>query len=234
MSWILGIDTSSVDLGIGLFKDETAIASYSRFIHNSHAEHIAHSVDMLLTANKVDPSQIDRLAVTIGPGSFTGLRIGLAFAKGFCFGNPDALLFPVSSLEVMAHAAQRSSARIISAIDARNNEVFYASFQFKRELLIRLSEDTVCSAEGFKEMIKPDDIIIADTMSYAKSTVFDFLKDHPGFFPVEKYPLQRGLFCTLCAVRAKSSPQLWKKHTDILPQYLRLSYAQTKPKDQSL
>lgn len=234
MSWILGIDTSSVDLGAGLFKGDTAIASYSRFIRNSHAEHIAHTVDMLLKINKVDPSEINRLAVTIGPGSFTGLRIGLAFAKGFCFGNPDALILPVSSLEIMAYAAQRSTARILAAIDARNNEVFLASFRFNQERLIRLTDDSVCSIEEFRELVKSDDLIITDTMGYSRSTAFDFLIQHPGFYPVEKFPVQRGLFCSLRGSQALNEPQLWKKHPDILPHYLRLSSAQTKLKEQSL
>lgn len=234
MSWVLGIDTSSVDLGAGLFKGDTAIASYSRFIRNSHAEHIAHTVDMLLKINKVDPSEINRLAVTIGPGSFTGLRIGLAFAKGFCFGNPDALILPVSSLEVMAYAAQRSSARILTAIDARNDEVFLASFRFSQEKLIRLTDDSVCSIEEFRELVKPDDLVITDTMGYSRSTVFDFLKQHPWFYPVEKFPVQRGLFCSLRGSQALNEPQLWKKHSDILPRYLRMSSAQVKLKEKCL
>ena len=217
MSWVLGIDTSSVDLGAGLFKGDTAIASYSRFIRNSHAEHIAHTVDMLLKINKVDPSEINRLAVTIGPGSFTGLRIGLAFAKGFCFGNPDALILPVSSLEVMAYAAQRSSARILTAIDARNDEVFLASFRFSQEKLIRLTDDSVCSIEEFRELVKPDDLVITDTMGYSRSTAFDFLKQHPWFYPVEKFPVQRGLFCSLRGSQALNEPQLWKNIPTFFP-----------------
>ncbi len=234
MSWILGIDTSSVDLGAGLFKGDTAIASYSRFIRNSHAEHIAHTVDMLLRINKVDPSEINHLAVTIGPGSFTGLRIGLAFAKGFCFGKPDALILPVSSLEVMAYAAQRSSARILTAIDARNSEVFLASFRFSQEKLIRLTDDSVCSIDDFRDLVKPDDIIITDTMGYARSTAFNFLKQHPACYPVEKFPVQRGFFCASCGSQTLDESNLWRKHHDILPQYLRLSSAQTKLKEQSL
>lgn len=234
MNWILGIDTSSVDLGVGLFKDKTAIASYSRFIRNSHAEHIAQTVGMLLKSNKIDPSEVTRIAVTIGPGSFTGLRIGLGFAKGFSFGNQETRLLPVSSLEVMAYAAQRSDTRIFSAIDARNNEIFQASFQFSKGKLARLTEDSLCRAEEFMEMVKPDDLIITDTMGYAQSTVFNFLKEHHGFYPVENYPVQRGLFCALCGAQALDQPQLWKVHTDILPQYLRLSSAQLKLKDQAL
>lgn len=230
MNWILGIDTSSIDLGIGLYKDETAVASYSRFIRNSHAEHITNAVQMILTANDVDPSEINHIAVTSGPGSFTGLRIGIAFAKGFCFAKPDARIYPVSSLEIMAHAAQRSQKRIISAIDARNDEVFWASFHSNRDQMERLSEDSVCSAEKFRETIKPDDLIITDKMGYLKSNVFDFLKEHHGFYPVEQYPLQRGLFCAFCGMQAREKTALWKMHTEIQPQYLRLSSAQTKLK----
>lgn len=231
MSWILGIDTSSVDLGIGLFNNLTAVASYSRFVRNSHAEHIHHAIHMLLSANKVNPSEINHIAVTIGPGSFTGLRIGIAFAKGFCFGKSDALLYPVSSLEVLAYAAQRSDKRIISAIDARNDEVFWASFRCNSRRIERLSEDSICSADHFTKLIEPNDIIITDTMGYLKSTVFNFLETHTGFFPIEQYPIQRGLHCAFCAAHDITDSHLWKNHTDILPHYLRLSSAQTKFKE---
>lgn len=231
MNWVLGIDTSSIDLGVGLFKDDTAVAAYSRYIKNSHAEHITQVIEMLLSANNVNPSDINRIAVTNGPGSFTGLRIGIAFAKGFCLYSPDVLLYPVSTLEVMAYAAIHSKKRIISAIDARNNEVFWAAFHPVNGCINRLSEDSICSENEFKDVVQPDDIIISDSMGYLKSTVFDFLKCHNGFFPVEKFPVQRGFFCAFCGVQALKKPDLWKNHTDLLPHYLRLSSAQTRLKE---
>lgn len=226
MSWILGIDTSSVDLGIGLYCDSDPIASYSRFIRNSHAEHIAQVVEMLLNANNVTGKEIDRVAVSVGPGSFTGLRIGISFAKGFCFGR-DSMILPVSSLEILAYTAQNHNGRIISVIDARNDDVFYGVFDALHGNISRVLDDTVGTFDDFKNLIRKDDIIVTDTMGYARSTVFTYLKDYPHVLAVEKFHVQRGLFCAAVGAQVLNSPDLWQQDTTtIVPNYLRSSSAQ--------
>ncbi|NLE01930.1 MAG: tRNA (adenosine(37)-N6)-threonylcarbamoyltransferase complex dimerization subunit type 1 TsaB [Fibrobacter sp.] len=228
MRYVLGIDTSSIDMGVSLFKDDTPVASYSRFIKNSHAEHIHHAVDLLLRANNISPAEINNIAVTTGPGSFTGLRIGIAFAKGFAIGRETLRLLPVSSLEILAYAAHRSTRRIISAIDARNDEVFWASFKFTNRRIVRLTEDTVCGAEQFRAIIDDEDIVITDTMGFTKSVIFNFLSYHPRTFPVETYSLHRGYYCGLTGAMALDNQSVWKQCTEILPQYLRESSAKQR------
>ena len=227
MRWILGIDTSSIDMGIGLFSETTPVATYSRFIRNSHAEHIAHITDMLLKTNEVAPEDINHIAISTGPGSFTGLRIGIAFAKGFCI-QRSARIHPVSSLHVLAYGARWHQGKVFTAIDARNNEVFWASFSFQDGKAVRLTEDALSSAERFMEMIRPNDIIITDTMGYAKSTVFSPLKERATVFAVEKHPVQRGLFCAHAAAQVLEDQNCWHDPAEILPHYLRLSAAQLR------
>jgi tRNA threonylcarbamoyladenosine biosynthesis protein TsaB len=226
MSWILGIDTSSVDLGIGLYCDTAPIASYSRFIRNSHAEHIAQIVEMLLSVNNVTGKDIDRVAVSVGPGSFTGLRIGISFAKGFCFGR-NSYILPVSSLEILAHTAHNYNGRIVAVIDARNNDVFYGVFDSLNGNISRVLDDTVGTFDDFKGLISKDDIIVTDTMGYTRSTVFTYLKEYPHVLPVEQFHVQRGLFCAAVGAKVLNSPELWQQDTTtIVPNYLRSSSAQ--------
>jgi tRNA threonylcarbamoyl adenosine modification protein YeaZ len=230
MSWILGIDTSSVDLGIGLYCDSAPIASYSRFIRNSHAEHISQVVEMLLNANNVTGKDIDRVAVSVGPGSFTGLRIGISFAKGFCFGR-DSMILPVSSLEILAYTAHNHNGRIIAAIDARNNDIFYGVFDAQHGNISRVLDDTVGTLDDFKDLIRKDDIIVTDTMGYARSTVFSYLSDHAAVLSVEKFHVQRGLYCAAIGAHALFSPELWQQDTTtVVPNYLRSSAAQKPSK----
>lgn len=229
MCFILGIDTSSVDIGIGLFQNSEPIASYSRFIRNSHAEHIAQVVEMILDINNVKSKDIKYIAVSVGPGSFTGLRIGISFVKGFCF-NRDAVVLPVSSLEVLAYAARNHNGRIISAIDARNDDIFFGSFESKNGLLCRLTEDTIVNASDFKSFICNDDVVVTDTMGFSRSIVFNSLDHTMNILPVEKFHLQRGLFCSLIGAQSLSSPEKWKSEIEIVPNYLRSSSAQNKLK----
>ncbi len=229
MSWILGIDTSSVDLGIGLYHGNDAVASYSRFVRNSHAEHIAQVVSMMLSVNNVKPHDVKHIAVSVGPGSFTGLRIGLAFVKGFCFGRSVSIL-QVSSLEILAYAAQTHNGRVLSTIDARNGDVFYGVFACKQGLMSRTGDDTVASLDTFKNNIQKDDIIVTDTMGYSKSTAFISLPSDVTVLPVEQYHMQRGAICAGIGSRKLHDTSLWTNDTTVvLPNYLREFTVTKKP-----
>lgn len=222
MSWILGIDTSSTDLGIGLYHDTEAVASYSRFLKNSHAEHIEQAVTLMLQANRVPPSAVTHIAISAGPGSFTGLRIGLSFVKGFCMGGTTTVL-PVSSLSVLAHGALplRGPGSAIAAIDARRDEVFWAKFSVHGTKITRETPDTLSRVQVFMEAIRSGDTIITDMMGYAKSTVFNVLAYRTDVFPVEHFPVQRGLCCAGLGADLLTDQAAWKKAIDVLPEYLR-------------
>ena len=219
MSLILGIDTSSIDLGIGLFRDNISLSSYSRYVRNSHAEHLAQAVKMILESNSIDPDDISHIAISCGPGSFTGLRIGIAFVKGFCTGK-NIPVYPVSSLEILAHAALRQEGRVIAAIDARNDHIFWGEFLFTDWKISRISHDRVGSIDKFLECIDENSVIVTDKMGYQKSTVFSSLKTS---IPVEKCSLQRGLYCALLGSSQIDNKNVWLETTEILPNYLRES-----------
>jgi tRNA threonylcarbamoyladenosine biosynthesis protein TsaB len=224
MSWMLGIDTSSVDMGIGLFKDGQAVASYSRYVKNSHAEHISQAISQILSVNKIPPSEIKRIAITNGPGSFTGLRIGVAFTKGFAFSN-GALVHPVSSLHVLAHAARTRDGTIIAAIDARNGDVFHASFNCKDGILVRQSEDSICSADEFITKITSESVVVTDTMGYEKSMIFGPISSKALHIPIEKFSIQRGYFCAFIGASKLEDHDTWISEIDLHPNYLRSSAA---------
>jgi tRNA threonylcarbamoyladenosine biosynthesis protein TsaB len=224
MSWVLGIDTSSVDMGIGLFKNDYAVASYTRYIKNSHAEHISQAVAHILSVNSVSPSEIKHIAITCGPGSFTGLRIGIAFAKGFSF-STGALVHPVSSLQVLAHAARTHTGIITAAIDARNGDVFQASFESLGGIISRHSEDCVCSKDEFLASVVPGAVIVTDTMGYDKSTVFTSISSSNIHLPIEKFPINRGYFCALKGASVLGDSSAWINEIDLHPNYLRSSAA---------
>jgi tRNA threonylcarbamoyladenosine biosynthesis protein TsaB len=222
MSVVLGIDTSSTDLSVGFYLENRPFASFCRFIGNSHAEHIASAISNLLAVTDIDPPAIDRIAIAIGPGSFTGLRIGIAFLKGFCIGKAVRVL-PLSSLLILAYAALHHNGRINSAIDARNNEVYWASFEASSGRILRLTADTVAPAGQFAGMLNKEDMIVTDTIGYKKSTVFSGLEGRYPLLPIEDHPLHRGLLCAAQGVKALDDSARWSDATTIRPNYLRRS-----------
>jgi tRNA threonylcarbamoyladenosine biosynthesis protein TsaB len=220
MTIVLGIDTSSTELGVGLYRDDRALASYSRFIRNSHAEHLTQAMTMLLDGSGITPGDITHIAIAAGPGSFTGLRIGCAFIKGFCApGGVKAL--SLSSLYILAHGAKRNVGSVVAAIDARRDDVFCARFHCTKGALVRKTDDALVQASVFRESLESGDTVVTDTLGYARSTVFGFLDGRDGVFPVERHPFGRGLVCAAEGAAALSRPDCWKDPVDVLPAYLR-------------
>jgi len=222
MSIIVGIDTSSTDLGIGIYRDGMPLASYSRYIGNSHAEHLTPLLATLLQTNGIPPHTVRQIAIAEGPGSFTGLRIGIAFVKGFAAGV-NARVLPVSSLEILAYAARTVPGSVISAIDARNGDIFSAGFRSDGYRLHRNTPDTVVTRKQFLSGLSDDDIIVTDTLGYARSCAFTSLPEGCRHLPVSVNPLQRGLICASTGVIASGNEQLWLHHTELQPKYLRRS-----------
>jgi tRNA threonylcarbamoyladenosine biosynthesis protein TsaB len=227
MSYVLGIDTSSTELGVGLAREGGAVAGVSRYLRNSHAEHISRCVEFLLSSSGIGPAQVDRAAIAAGPGSFTGLRIGISFLKGFCFGRHIKVL-PVSSLESMAMAWNGSGHPVAAAFDARNGEVFWARFAPEGGTLRRLGDDALSTADEFTKAIGESDVVLVDTLGNAKSSVFDLLRARPDVYFVERHPVQRGLSCARLGAQAATTPDRWIACSELSPKYLSVTAMEKK------
>ena len=227
MSYFLGIDTSSTELGVGLAHDGGVIAGVSRYVRNSHAEHISRSIEFLLASSGVKPTDVDHAVIAVGPGSFTGLRIGISFLKGFCFGRSVKIL-PVSSLESMAFAWHDRQRPITAAFDARNGEVFWARFVPEGTAIARTGEDALTSAAEFEKSIGEHDVVIIDSLGNAKSSVFEFLKTRANVYTIEHYPVQRGLASARLGMQAVHAPDRWTTCSEISPRYLSVTTMEKK------
>jgi tRNA threonylcarbamoyladenosine biosynthesis protein TsaB len=227
MSYILGIDTSSIELSIGLAHDRQAVMSVSRYVRNSHAEIISSTVAFLLESSNVAPSDIGHIAIAIGPGSFTGLRIGISYIKGFCFQRAIKVL-PVSSLACIAAAWHTKEKAVIVACEARNGEVFCARFDPGKNGLVRTMPDQLLPVAVFRTIIIDDALVLTDTLGFAKSSAFDFLSSRADVYPLEHYPIQRGLACALLGGRSLHEPQQWTNAALLVPQYLNVTAIEKK------
>ncbi|MCL2182265.1 MAG: tRNA (adenosine(37)-N6)-threonylcarbamoyltransferase complex dimerization subunit type 1 TsaB [Chitinispirillia bacterium] len=228
---VLGIDTSSTDLSISLSVDDSPVSTVCRYVRNSHAEHITQAVKLSLELGGVDVADVTHIAVSAGPGSFTGLRIGLSFVKGLCM-MTERRVIPLSSLMVLAHAAgaaHHSNKKIYAALDARQGRIHWGSFITDDGAKIRrLSEDRLSSPEELTGELSPDDILVTDTMGYQRSAVFDQFADKAQIINAEKSSLQRGLSCTSLAFNNINNDHLWQSAQYIVPSYLQASAAEEK------
>jgi tRNA threonylcarbamoyladenosine biosynthesis protein TsaB len=136
---ILGIDTATPQVGCAIGGHEGVLASFSSAKGRRHAETLTPAIQFLCTQAHVELHEIGAIAVDVGPGSFTGLRVGIATAKAMA----SALRVPmigVPSLDLLAFPVRRSSRRIVSVVDARRAEVFYAFYRQVPGGMQRLSE----------------------------------------------------------------------------------------------
>ena len=126
---ILAIETSSRRGSVALLEDQHVIASLEHEQPNSHAERLLPMVRQLLTEAGWPKSSLDRLGVGVGPGSFTGLRVGIALAEGLSVGL-DRPLVGVGSLLAMAFGAlAEQPGPCCALLDARRDELFAAVYQ---------------------------------------------------------------------------------------------------------
>jgi tRNA threonylcarbamoyladenosine biosynthesis protein TsaB len=131
MAIILNIDTSQELASICLSKDETNLGLLINENQSDHASWIHIAIQQLIKQSEITLQQLDAVAVTIGPGSYTGLRVGLATAKGLCYALHKPLL-TIPTLQMMANAAKSTSAELICPmIDARRKEVYAAIYDKK-------------------------------------------------------------------------------------------------------
>lgn len=137
--YLLAIETSGKVCGVALCQFEnvaTIVAEYSINIGNKHDKYAADFVRRILQDNDVDITDILAVAVSVGPGSFTGLRIGVAIAKGLCFnadGGNEIKLIAVPTLEAMALKATHlvsadKGCEIVSAIPSHSDLLYYQCF----------------------------------------------------------------------------------------------------------
>ncbi len=120
----------------------------------SHAQNLLPMVSECLDAAGVNLSDLDAIAVTLGPGSFTGVRIGLSVAQGLAFGTGLPLIGK-NSLEVMAAPALQkdANATVIACLDARMGEVYWAAYDMAGGVMRERATPAVCSPEDFNAAV---------------------------------------------------------------------------------
>jgi tRNA threonylcarbamoyladenosine biosynthesis protein TsaB len=140
---LLAIETSGTQGSIAIFEGTKLV--FERILSTSgarHAQTLPAEVADAIVANNLQPADIRSVAVSIGPGSFTGLRVGLTFAKTFAWLN-NASLVAVDTLRAIAQQAPPEIELVTAVIDAQRKEYFAASYRWNSELHLRCAIDEV-------------------------------------------------------------------------------------------
>lgn len=142
---ILALDSTAVVASVALCRDETPIASFHIKNGNTHSETLLPMVETVLKTAGYSVDDVDLFACSVGPGSFTGVRIGVATIKGLAFGKNKPCI-GVSTLEALALNAVPFDGIICPVMNARRGQVYNALFRYENESLVRLCPDRALSA----------------------------------------------------------------------------------------
>ena len=215
---ILGIDSSAITAGCALYDNGKVIAEQFLNTKHTHSQTLLPMVETMLKSAEVALADVDVIAVTAGPGSFTGLRIGIASVKGMAMGAGKRCI-PISTLEAIAYNFVGVDGIICCAMDARCGQVYNALFKSENGVITRLCEDrAVKSAELYEELKKLNGRII---LAGDGAEILDKATEHS--FSLAPLPLryQRGLGVCLAA-EGKDSIDA----AALMPSYLRLPQAE--------
>lgn len=149
---ILAIDSSGMVASAAIVTEDTVLAEYNTDYKKTHSETLLPMIDSLMKMTETDVSDLDAIAVAKGPGSFTGLRIGSATAKGLALAA-DKPIIEISTLEAMAYQLFGSKSILCPMMDARRHEVYYGVFRFEEGKLVRLLPDDAAPASDVAEKL---------------------------------------------------------------------------------
>ena len=215
---ILGIDSSAITAGCALYDGGRVIAEQFLNTKHTHSQTLLPMVESMMKSAEVSLADVDVIAVTAGPGSFTGLRIGIASVKGMAMGAGKRCV-AVSTLEAIAYNFVGIDGVICCAMDARCGQVYNALFRSENGVITRLCEDRAIKATELYEELKSvqGDIILAGDGAELLH------KATEESFTLAPLPLryQRGL--GVCLAAEGKQPI---EAAALMPSYLRLPQAE--------
>ena len=222
---ILAFETSAKAASVAITDNGKLLGESYQNTGLTHSQTLMVMAEDLLKTCNLTVKDVEAVAVAAGPGSFTGVRIGVAAAKGFAWGG-ELPCYGVSTLEAMAHSLGAYQGYVVPAMDARRSQVYTAIFHAEKGVLFRVEDDMAISLEELGEKIKnfaEPVFLVGDGAVLCYNTL---LKEVPGLvLPPEHRMHQRasGVALTAQVMIDAGEPG---NGAELTPNYLRLSQAE--------
>ena len=222
---ILAFETSAKAGSVALLDSNKLLGESYQNTGLTHSQTIMSMAQSLITACGYTPHQIEAVAVAAGPGSFTGIRIGVAAAKGFAWGA-EIPCYGVSTLEAMALNLGVYDGLVVGVMDARRSQVYTATFRAEKGVLTRLTEDRAISLQQLGEELVQNSgpvYLVGDGSTLTYNTLCSTVEQL--VMPAEHKMHQRAAGVGLAAA-AMIEAGLPGNGAELQPNYLRLSQAE--------
>jgi len=215
---VLAVETSSLAGGVALLDGERLLAEYLLDVRATHSERLMPAIDRVLADTGWSPGDVEGLAVAIGPGSFTGLRIGLSAVKGLAL----ALAIPIAAvptLDAMAASLPFADLPVCPVLDARKGEVYASLYRWDGDGMRREWDYLAVAPEELAARIT-EPVILAGAAAGLVPT------PHARLAPAHRRVLSPSAVGVLGLARLTAGETV--SATDLLPIYLRPSEAELK------
>ena len=227
---VLGVDTSAVAAGAAIVKDGKLISETYINTGLTHSQTMLTLIDSALNMADMSIDDVDAFAVSSGPGSFTGIRIGVSAVKGLCFAQ-NKPCFAVSTLEALANCADIDGFVICPVMDARCMQVYTALFEKTDGEIIRIADDAPKTLAELSEeltVIGKKVLLIGDGADISYKFLAEKGLDVRKFSEIFKFQHASGVAIT--AYRNYNRGEEAVSADNLVPSYLRLSQAERELK----
>ena len=223
---ILGFDSSGMVASVAIACDDILVAEYSVNYKKTHSQTLLPMFDAVVSMTELDLDSVDGIAVAAGPGSFTGLRIGMSTVKGLGLAL-DKPVVAVPTCHALAYNLWGSDKLICPILDARRSQVYTALYEFKDEEMITLKEQDAMDINDLIDIINDldrDVIFVGDGIPVFKERIEEKIKNKAYFAPEHLNRQRAGSVAALGMIYMKEGKV--ENADDVKPVYLRKSQAE--------
>lgn len=221
---ILAIETSTIAGSVALLDDETGLIGEVRSeIKVAHAERLMPSIEWLFRTSNVSVHEIDAFAISIGPGSFTGLRIGLSAVKGFAFATGKPVV-AVPTLDAFARTIPFCSYLICPIFDARKSEVYAGLYRWEGDVCRKVMAETATSPVELLKCINEKTVFTGEGVKRYKDLISEKMRDNAIFAPASRMSPSASSVAELAAEKLREG--MTADPSTLTPFYIRRSEAE--------
>lgn len=248
---LIGIDSSGLVASVAIMEDNKLVAEYTVNNKKTHSQTLLPMLDEIVKSTGLEMKEIDAIAIAAGPGSFTGLRIGSATAKGLGLALKKPIV-PVSTVEALAYNMYGTNSLVCPIMDARRNQVYTGVYEFVKEELnnaekknertgfccYRMKTVKEACAVPVEEIatfineIGREVIFLGDGVPVFAEQLVTLMKVPYSFAPAHLALQKAG--CVACLGMDKFKAGIFEEAAAHSPEYLRLSQAERERKEAGL
>ena len=225
---LIGIDSSGLVASVAIVEDETLVAEYTVEHKKTHSTTLMPMLDEIVKMSELNLQEIDAIAIAAGPGSFTGLRIGSATAKGLAY-SLNKPIVPVPTLAALAYNIQFFDGIICPIMDARREQVYNGLYTFNDDEFTELKEQRALSVQELLEELNNEFsgqkvVFLGDGVPVYKSVIEEKLINTHFYAPANILKQRAGSVAVLGKMYYNRG--ITETAESLEPVYLRLSQAE--------